>query len=301
MPPLARIIPAPGTGGKHPYKVCRDALPTAAAPRYTAAPAIRVPAMKIATWNVNSLRVRLPQLLDWLKDGPADVIGIQETKLTDEAFPGEEVSAAGWHWAHNGQKTYNGVALLARQPLEHISRDLPGFADEQKRVIAATIGGVRVVNFYVPNGQAVGSDKYAYKLRWLEAARSYLETELAAHPLLAVTGDYNIAPADEDVHDPAAWAGQVLCSEPERAAFRALLGLGLSDSFRLFAQAPQSFSWWDYRQAGFRRNLGLRIDHVLASAALAKACRACTIDVTPRRNDRPSDHTPVTADFTGAV
>ena len=257
--------------------------------------------MKIATWNVNSLRVRLPQLLEWLKDNPADVIGIQETKLTDEAFPGEEIFAAGWHWAHNGQKTYNGVALLARQPLDDVSRDLPGFADEQKRVIAATVGGVRVVNFYVPNGQAVGSDKYAYKLRWLEAARGYLAEELKAHPRLAVTGDYNIAPADEDVHDPAAWAGQVLCSEPERAAFRALLDLGLSDSFRLFPQAPQSFTWWDYRQAGFRRNLGLRIDHVLASAPLAQACRSCSIDVGPRRNDRPSDHTPLTAEFTVEV
>jgi exodeoxyribonuclease-3 len=253
--------------------------------------------MKIATWNVNSLKVRLPQLLDWLRDHPVDVIGIQETKLTNEAFPAAEIEAAGWHCAHNGQKTYNGVALLARQPLGDVSRDLPGFADEQKRVIAATVAGVRVVNVYVPNGQAVGSDKYAYKLRWLEALRGYLQAELAVHPDLAVTGDYNIAPADEDVHDPAAWAGQVLCSEPERTAFEALLGLGLKDSFRLFEQPPQSFSWWDYRQAGFRRNLGLRIDHVLASAALAQRCRACTIDVGPRRNERPSDHTPVTAEF----
>ncbi|WP_029921551.1 exodeoxyribonuclease III [Nevskia soli] len=254
--------------------------------------------MKIATWNVNSLKVRLPQLLDWLRDNPVDVIGIQETKLTNEAFPAAEIEAAGWYCAHNGQKTYNGVALLAREPLAEVSRDLPGFDDEQKRVIAATVNGVRVVNLYVPNGQAVGSDKYAYKLRWLEALHGYLRAELAAHPRLAVTGDYNIAPADEDVHDPAAWAGQVLCSEPERAAFQGLLGLGLKDSFRLFPQEPQSFSWWDYRQAGFRRNLGLRIDHVLASTALAQDCRNCVIDVTPRRNDRPSDHTPVTAEFT---
>ena len=253
--------------------------------------------MRIATWNVNSLKVRLPQLLDWLRDNPVDVIGIQETKQTNEAFPAAEIEAAGWHCAHNGQKTYNGVALLARHPLSEISRDLPGFADEQKRVIAATVAGVRVVNVYVPNGQAVGSDKYAYKLRWLEALHGYLRGELAAHPRLAVTGDYNIAPADEDVHDPAAWAGQVLCSEPERSAFSGLLELGLKDSFRLFEQAPQSFSWWDYRQAGFRRNLGLRIDHVLASAALAQSCLGCVIDVAPRRNDRPSDHTPVTAAF----
>jgi len=253
--------------------------------------------MKITTWNVNSLKVRLPQLLEWLKANPVDVIGIQETKLTDEAFPGAELEAAGWHWAHNGQKTYNGVALIARHPLEDVSRDLPDFEDPQKRVIAATVNGVRVVNLYVPNGQAVGSDKYAYKLRWLAAVRDYLEGELAGNDHMAVTGDYNIAPADEDVHDPAAWAGEVLCSEPERAAFRSLLDLGFKDSFRLFSQPPQSFSWWDYRQAGFQRNLGLRIDHVLASRALAGLCKACTIDVAPRKNDRPSDHTPVTAEF----
>jgi exodeoxyribonuclease III len=253
--------------------------------------------MKIATWNVNSLRVRLPQVLDWLRLNPVDVLGIQETKLTDPEFPAAEFEAAGWHWAHHGQKTYNGVALLARQPLQDVSRDLPGFADEQKRVIAATVGGVRVVNIYVPNGQAVDSDKYAYKLRWLEALRGYLQAELAAHPQLAVTGDYNIAPADEDVYDPAVWAGQVLCSDRERAAFRALLDLGLKDSFRLLPQAPQSFSWWDYRQGAFRRKQGLRIDHVLASTPLAQACTACNIDVEPRRNDRPSDHAPVTAEF----
>ncbi|MDR3415046.1 MAG: exodeoxyribonuclease III [Nevskia sp.] len=253
--------------------------------------------MKIATWNVNSLRVRLPQLLDWLQGNPADVIGLQETKLVDADFPAAEIEAAGWHWAHSGQKTYNGVALLAREPLSDVHRDLPGFADEQKRVITATVKGVRVVNVYVPNGQAVDSDKYAYKLRWLEALRGYLHSELAAHPRLAVTGDYNIAPADEDVHDPAAWAGQVLCSPLERAAFGALLGLGLRDSFRLFPQPPASFTWWDYRQGAFRRNLGLRIDHVLASLPMAESCRSCTINVALRQNDRPSDHTPVTAEF----
>lgn len=253
--------------------------------------------MKIATWNVNSLRVRLPQVLDWLRLNPVDVLGIQETKLTDADFPAADFEAAGWHWAHHGQKTYNGVALLARQPLLDVSRDLPGFPDEQKRVIAASVDGVRVVNVYVPNGQAVDSDKYAYKLRWLEALQNYLRDELAAHPRLAVTGDYNIAPADEDVYDPAAWAGQVLCSERERAAFRALLELGLKDSFRLLPQAPQSYSWWDYRQAAFRRKQGLRIDHVLASEALARACSACAIDIEPRKNDRPSDHAPVTAEF----
>lgn len=253
--------------------------------------------MKIATWNVNSLRVRLPHLLDWLKANPVDVIGIQETKLQDEAFPGAEIEAAGYHWAHSGQKTYNGVAILARTPLQDVSRDMEGFDDDHKRVIAATVNGVRVVNLYVPNGQAVGSDKYAYKLRWLEALRGYLASELARHPLLAVTGDYNIAPADADVHDPAAWAGQVLCSEPEREHFRALLSLGLVDSFRLFEHPPATFSWWDYRQAGFRRNLGLRIDHVLASTELAGRCRACAVDTAPRKLERPSDHAPVVATF----
>lgn len=253
--------------------------------------------MKITTWNVNSLKVRLPQLLDWLRDNPVDVIGIQETKLTDDAFPAVEIEAAGWHWAHSGQKTYNGVALLSRHPLEAVSRDLPDFEDPQKRVIAATVKGVRVINVYVPNGQAVGSDKYEYKLRWLAALRDYLDGELGRHSRLAVTGDYNIAPTDDDVYDPAGWTGQVLCSPLERAAFRGLLDLGLKDSFRLYPQAPKSFSWWDYRQSGFERNEGLRIDHVLASDPLAAACRSCTIDAAPRKNDRPSDHTPVTADF----
>ena len=253
--------------------------------------------MKISTWNVNSLRVRLPQLLDWLKTNPVDVIGIQETKLTDADFPGEAVSAAGYQWAHNGQKTYNGVALLSRQPLQDLSRDIPGFADEQKRVIAATVAGVRVINVYVPNGQAVGSEKYQYKLRWLAALHDYLRAELATHPLLAVTGDFNIAPADEDVHDPAAWKDQILCSAEERGAFQALLRAGLKDSFRLAQQPAASFTWWDYRQAGFRRNLGLRIDHVLASDALAGCFEQSVIDVEPRRNDRPSDHTPLTSQF----
>lgn len=257
--------------------------------------------MKITTWNVNSLRVRLPQLLDWLAANPVDVLGIQETKLTDADFPGEALTAAGYHWTHNGQKTYNGVALLSRQPLADISRDLPGFADEQKRVIAATIAGVRVINVYVPNGQAVGSDKYEYKLRWLAALTAYLRSELATHPLLAVTGDFNIAPADEDVHDPEAWKDHILCSAPEREAFKNLLSTGLRDSFRLAEQPPGSFTWWDYRQAGFRRNLGLRIDHVLASTALAQHFSASVIDVGPRRNDRPSDHTPLTSLFSVPV
>jgi exodeoxyribonuclease-3 len=253
--------------------------------------------MQIATWNVNSLRVRLPHLLDWLAAHPVDAIGIQETKLTDADFPAAAIEAAGYHWAHNGQKTYNGVAIISRHPLQEVSRDLPGFADEQKRVIAATIDGVRLVNVYVPNGQAVGSDKYGYKLRWLDALQQYLAAECSVHPELAVTGDFNIAPADEDVHDPALWAGQVLFSEPEREHFRALLSGGLRDSFRLFPQPPQSFTWWDYRQAAFRRNLGLRIDHILLSEALALRCNAAAIDLEPRRLDRPSDHALLTAAF----
>ncbi|MBL6749966.1 MAG: exodeoxyribonuclease III [Nevskia sp.] len=253
--------------------------------------------MKIATWNVNSLRVRLPQLLEWLNAQQPDVVGLQETKLENSGFPAAQIEAAGWHWVHNGQKTYNGVALLSRQPLAEVSCDLPGLEDPQKRVIAATVGGVRVVNVYVPNGQAVASEKYEYKLRWLVALRDYLGTELARHRQLAVTGDYNIAPGDEDVHDPAAWAGQVLCSEPERQALRSVMDLGLRDCFRLFPQPPASFTWWDYRQAAFRRNLGLRIDHVLASAELAGHCTTCVIDRAARSVERPSDHAPLVAAF----
>ncbi|HEY0973840.1 MAG TPA: exodeoxyribonuclease III [Solimonas sp.] len=257
--------------------------------------------MKIATWNVNSLRVRLPHLLDWLRSAQPDVVGIQETKCVDEQFPFAELEAAGYHAAHNGQKTYNGVALLSRHPLEAVSRDMAGFDDEQKRVIAATVNGVRIVNVYVVNGQAVGSEKYAYKLRWLDALKNLLTAELAAHPRLAVTGDFNIAPAPEDTHDPAVWEGQILCSEAERTALRALLDLGLSDSFRLFPQPPASFTWWDYRQAAFRRNMGLRIDHILLSAPLVAECRSCAADLAPRRLERPSDHAPLMVELTGSA
>jgi exodeoxyribonuclease-3 len=257
--------------------------------------------MKIATWNVNSLRVRLPHLLEWLAANPVDAIGIQETKLTDDLFPAPEIEAAGFHWVHSGQKTYNGVAILSKHPLTEVIRDIPDFVDEQKRVITATVqapeGAVRLVNAYVVNGQAVGSEKYEYKLRFLKALREFLRDQLAQYPLLAVMGDYNIAPAPEDTHDPAVWEGQILCSEPEREAFRALLDLGLADSFRLLPQPPNSFTWWDYRAAGFRRNLGLRIDHVLASAALASRCTAVTVDTAPRKLERPSDHAPLVAEF----
>ena len=251
--------------------------------------------MKIASWNVNSLRVRLPHLLDWLRANPVDVIGLQELKLQDEQFPLAELQGLGYHAVVNGQKTYNGVALLSRLPPEDVVRDMPGFGDDHKRLVAATIGGVRVISAYVPNGQAVGSEKYAYKLRWLAALAGHLREELARHPRLAVVGDYNVAPADADVHDPVAWAGQVLCSEPERAAFRALLDLGLTDAFTLFPRPEQSFTWWDYRQGAFRRNHGLRIDHVLLSAALRDKCSSFQIDTAPRRLERPSDHAPVVA------
>lgn len=252
---------------------------------------------KIATWNVNSLNVRLPQVLDWLRDRQPDILALQETKVTDPDFPTLDIAEAGYQSAFAGQKTYNGVAILSRLPAGGIVADPPGTTDPQRRVLGATIGDVRVLNLYVPNGQAVGSDKFAYKLAWLDRLAAWLETELAQHSQLVVLGDFNIAPDDRDVHDPEAWAGQVLCSESERAAFRRLLDLGLTDTFRLFPQEDHAFSWWDYRAAAFRRNLGLRIDHILASPALAAACTTCLVDKAPRRLERPSDHAPVIAEF----
>ena len=253
--------------------------------------------MRIATWNVNSLRVRLPHLTSWLATHPLDVIALQEIKLTDDDFPLAELKALGWDAHCNGQKTYNGVALLSRQPARDLCRDLPGFADPQRRVLAATCGDVRVVNVYVPNGQVVGSEKYAYKLAWLDALRAWLAQELERHPRMVVTGDFNIAPEDRDVHDPAAWVGSVHVSEPERAALRAILEAGFVDVFRSFDQPDGLFSWWDYRMNSFRRNHGLRIDLVLASHALAPRCKACGVDREPRAWERPSDHAPVIADF----
>jgi exodeoxyribonuclease III len=253
--------------------------------------------VKIASWNVNSLKVRLPHLLDWLQSQQPDVICLQETKLEDPNFPQAEIEAAGYHVAFSGQKTYNGVALLARSPIADVLCGNPHFPDAQKRLIAGTVDGVRVICAYVPNGQSVGSEKYDYKLRWLEALTVWLQAELAAHPQLALCGDYNIAPDDRDVHDPARWLGQILCSEPERAAFQRLLGLGLEDSFRLFDQPEKTFSWWDYRMLGFQKNLGLRIDHVLLSSPLATRCSAAGIDRAPRKLERPSDHAPVWAEL----
>jgi exodeoxyribonuclease III len=253
----------------------------------------------VASWNVNSLRVRLPQLTDWLGGGAVDVIGLQETKLTDDAFPQGEIEALGYQVVRAGQKTYNGVALLSRAPLADVVTDFTDLDDPQRRLIAATSGGIRYVNVYVPNGQAVGADKYEYKLRWLRSLRRFLEAELKAHERLVVMGDFNIAPDDRDVHDPLQWKDQILCSDAEREALQGLLALGLVDTFRLFDQPAGSFSWWDYRQAGFRRNLGLRIDLVLASTALAKRCSHAHIDTEPRRAERPSDHTPALACFEG--
>lgn len=253
--------------------------------------------MKIATWNVNSLKVRLPHVLDWLACVQPDALCLQETKTEDGGFPFAALAEAGYQAIHNGQKTYNGAAILTRtEPLE-VARDIPGFADEQKRVIAATVGDVRLVCAYMPNGQAVGADKYAYKLRWFAALTAWLRNESQQYPRLALLGDFNIAPDDRDVHDPIAWQGQILCSDAERDAFRALLDLGLSDAFRLFEQPEKSFSWWDYRMMAFRRNQGLRIDHILLSSPLAAACRSCHIDKAPRKLERPSDHAPVVAEI----
>ncbi|HSH54212.1 MAG TPA: exodeoxyribonuclease III [Methylotenera sp.] len=249
--------------------------------------------MKLATWNVNSLNVRLPHVLDWLRDNQPDVLCIQETKQEDSKFPYEALKEAGYEAIHTGQKTYNGVAILSRHPLNNVQRNIPNFDDDQQRIIAANINDIRIICAYIPNGQAVDSDKYHYKLRWINALNEWLKTELITHPKLLLLGDYNIAPEDRDCHDPAAWLGQVLVSPPEREAFQKLLELGLHDSFRLFEQPEKSFSWWDYRMMGFRRNFGMRIDHILVSEALKASCKTALIDKTPRKLERPSDHTPV--------
>ena len=249
--------------------------------------------MKIATWNVNSLNVRLPHVLDWIEANKPDALCLQETKQEDIKFPYDALKEAGYNAIHTGQKTYNGVAILSPHEMTDVHTAIPNFADEQKRLIAATINGVRIVCVYIPNGQAVDSDKYQYKLNWLEAFTPWLQTEIAKHPKLALLGDYNIAPEDIDCHDPAAWVGQVLVSPRERDAFKKLIQLGLEDGFRLFDKNEDQFSWWDYRMAGFRRNLGMRIDHILITPALKEISTASYIDKTPRKLERPSDHTPV--------
>ena len=258
--------------------------------------------MKLATWNVNSLAVRLPQLLDWLALHQPDALVLQETKLTDDKFPQADIEAAGYQVVFHGQKTYNGVALLARTAPTGVVRNIPALDDPQARVIAGTVpfgtaagtvDGVRVIGAYFPNGQAPDSDKFVYKMRWLAALREFVRAELASHPQLVLMGDYNIAPEDRDVYDPVAWAGQIHCTPEERAHFQGLVELGLVDAFRLFEQAPKSWSWWDYRNLAFRKNQGLRIDHILVSESLRGRVAACSIDKPTRKNERPSDHAPV--------
>lgn len=253
--------------------------------------------MKLATWNVNSLKVRLPQVLDWAGRRRPDVLCLQETKLEDVNFPSQEIAEAGYQVLCSGQRTYNGVAILSLTAGAECAFGIADYEDAQKRVIAASVDGVRVVCAYVPNGESVESDKYQYKLKWLRAFRGWLEVELARHPRLAVLGDFNIAPEVRDVYDPKAWDGHVLFSEPEREAFAGLLGLGLRDAFRLFEQPERSYTWWDYRMNAFRRKQGLRIDHILLSEPLARQCTSCTIDTLPRQHERPSDHAPVIAEI----
>jgi exodeoxyribonuclease-3 len=254
--------------------------------------------MRYATWNVNSLGVRLPQVVDWLAaqeaaGSPIDVLALQELKLTDDKFPADTFTAAGYQSQWFGQKTYNGVALLSRAPVTDVIKNIPGFEDEMSRVITATIGDTRIIGGYFPNGQEPGSDKFEYKMEWLTALRKWVKSELEVHPNLVLMGDYNITFDDDDVWDPAGMEGSIHCTEEERYHLRALIALGLHDSYRLFKQSPKSFSWWDYRDAGFRRNRGLRIDHILVSNALKPRVTACAIDKSPRKNERPSDHAPV--------
>lgn len=254
--------------------------------------------MRLATWNVNSLSVRLPQLLDWLAVNSVEALVLQETKLTDDKFPHAELAAAGYQAQWFGQRTYNGVALLSRVESTDSVRNIPGFEDDQARVIAGTVtdaqlGDVRVIGCYFPNGQAPGSNKFAYKMRWLDALQAWIRDELTRHPRLVLMGDFNIAPTDADVYDPVAWKDQIHCTVEERAHFQQLLALGLVDAFRLFEQAPKPWTWWDYRNLAFRKNQGLRIDHILVSTALQPQVTACSIDKAPRKNERPSDHAPV--------
>lgn len=257
--------------------------------------------VKIASWNVNSLNVRLPHVLAWTAEAQPDILALQETKLTNEKFPAAQLQAAGYHCVFSGQPTYNGVAILSREPGRDIVTDIPGLADPQRRILALSVptamGDVRVINLYVVNGSEVGSEKFGYKLDWLQKVTQWLALELQQHEQVIVLGDFNIAPDDRDVHDPESWRGKILCSEPERKALQEICALGLTDTFRLFDQEEQIFSWWDYRMNAFRRKLGLRIDLLLASAALAKKCQAAYVDIEPRRQERPSDHAPVIAEF----
>jgi len=258
--------------------------------------------MKIATWNVNSLTVRLPQVLDWLAANPVDVLCLQELKLSDDKFPLQALEAAGYQSAVFGQKTYNGVAILSRAPARHIVKNIVGFTDEQSRVIAGTLdmpgGEVRVVNGYFVNGQSPGSEKFAYKMKWLEGLRHWLREELAAHPNLVLLGDFNITADDRDTFDPEGLRETIHHTSEERLHFQALVKLGLTDAFRMFDQPEKSYSWWDYREMAFRRNRGMRIDYILVSEALKPLVRSCVIDKLPRKNERPSDHVPVVVELT---
>ena len=253
--------------------------------------------MKIATWNVNSMNVRQAHVVEWLQNHDPDVLVLQEIKQLTEKFPADDLRAVGYRSIASGQKTYNGVAVVSKVPPENPVTDFPGFDDPQRRVLASTVGDVRVVNLYVPNGSEVGSEKYEYKLGWLNSLRQFLDSEIAQHDKLVVLGDFNIAPADEDVHNPEDWGEAILCSPPERQALRSLIDLGLTDVFRKFEHPEKTFSWWDYRAAGFRRNAGLRIDLILTSEAMTASCTACYVDKEPRAWDRPSDHAPVVAEF----
>ncbi len=255
--------------------------------------------MKIATWNVNSLKVRLPHVLDWLAANQPDVLCLQETKMQDENFPIADIAAGGYQTIYTGQRTYNGVALLSKRPGIELVAGIPGLDDPQKRVLSAVYDDVRVICIYVPNGEKIGSEKYQYKLRWLAALKDWIRDMLARHQKLVLLGDFNIAPEERDVHDPKLWEGQVLFSLPEREAFQEVLNLGLLDSFRLFEQPEKSYTWWDYRMMAFRRNMGLRIDHILLSSELAKTCTACVIDKAPRKLERPSDHAPIMVELGG--
>jgi len=253
--------------------------------------------LRIATWNVNSLRVRLPHVLQWLESEQPEVLALQETKLTDKNFPVEEINNAGYHVSFSGQKTYNGVATLSKTEALNVITDFPGFDDPQRRILCVTIDNVAVLNLYIPNGAEVDSEKYHYKLKWLSHLQKFTESLVNKYENVILLGDFNIAPEDRDVHDPVAWQGKILVSQPERDAFQLLLNQSLIDCFRIFEQQENSFSWWDYRAAGFARDRGLRIDHILSTDTLADLCTACRIDKTPRGLERPSDHTPVIADF----
>jgi exodeoxyribonuclease-3 len=256
--------------------------------------------IKIASWNVNSLNVRLPHVQAWSEYARPDILALQETKLTDDRFPVTELEDVGYHAVFSGQKTYNGVAIMSREPAVDPVTDIPGLDDPQRRILAATVGGIRIVNLYVVNGSEVGSEKFDYKMHWLDQVTNWLADEVKEHENLVVLGDFNIAPDDRDVYDPESWHEKILCSTPEREALGRILDLGLQDTFRLFEQEERVWSWWDYRMNMFRRKLGLRIDLVLASAAMAERCTASYVDIEPRRQERPSDHAPAIAEFEGA-